>query len=485
MSSTNRYSTVAKRYLRFSSSLSMVFSIFVLLINFYRLSLQWTPLSLLYTGVQLLLSLLAVYIQCSIQKNDTAKPWHKVAGYVLMLSVLLGNPFNFVSGMMLIFIKVQAFQIYLSFSVLVDLSAITVSLLNLAKPTLSPTYTIGMVVLSLSLLIHWGLALLSPKLSILSSRTLYIIISLLIVTAFTGNILSLFAAWLLYRVHSQEGNQSRTSVLANVARHEVAVFGMYIIVFILTMAIVSYLTFEYSYAVENNYTAILQSPNIMYPLGTDNFGRDVFSRMIFGGRISLLVGVLATIMPLLIGGFLGAMAAYYSDQLDHVIMRLLDVLYAIPGILLAITIVTAFGTSTQNLILALSIGGIPAYARTMRASVFQVKLLEYVEAARAVGVSDSKIILKHIIPNASAPMIIRASMTVATAVISTSSLSYLGLGVESHIPEWGNILRIGSDYLETQPYLAIYPGLAIIALVLSFNFLGDGLRDALDPKMNS
>ena len=249
------------------------------------------------------------------------------------------------------------------------------------------------------------------------------------------------------------------------------------------MAITSYLTFEYSYAVENNYTAILQAPSMTYPLGTDNFGRDVFSRMVFGGRISLLVGVLATLAPLLIGGFLGAISGYYSHRVDQTIMRSLDVLYAIPGILLAITIVTAFGTSTQNLILALSIGGIPGYARTMRANVLQVKQLEYVEAAHAVGVSDVKIILKHVIPNASAPMIIRSSLTVATAVISTSSLSYLGLGVESHIPEWGNILRIGSDYLETQPYLAIYPGLAIIALVLSFNFLGDGLRDALDPKM--
>src|SRR5699024_3374899 len=169
---------------------------------------------------------------------------------------------------------------------------------------------------------------------------------------------------------------------------------------------------EDSYAVENNYTAILQAPSMTYPLGTDNFGRDVFSRMVFGGRISLLVGVLATLAPLLIGGFLGAVSGYYSHRIDQTMMRSLDVLYAIPVILLAITIVTAFGTSTQNLILALSNGGIPGYARTMRANVLQVKQLEYVEAAHAVGVSDVKIILKHIIPNASAPMIIRSSLTV-------------------------------------------------------------------------
>lgn len=477
------YSSVVKRYLRFASSLSLIFTIAIILINYLRLGTNWSSLSIGFTLVHVLLSLVSYFVSRQIQHNQLAYPYHRWLGYVLMLSVLLGNPFNFISGMFLILKKIASYQIYLIFAVLVDLTLIVTTSLNFFKPTVSPTFILGLVLLGVSLIIHWSLVLFSSRLTNLSNGPLYFVSVLLVLTALSGNLLSLIAAWLLWRENTSESYERRRSIFANIAQHEVAVFGLYVITFILAMAITSYLTFEYSYAVENNYTAILQSPSMTYPLGTDNFGRDVFSRMVFGGRISLLVGVLATLSPLLIGGFLGAVSGYYSHRVDQTIMRLLDVLYAIPGILLAITIVTAFGTSTQNLILALSIGGIPGYARTMRANVLQVKQLEYVEAAHAVGVSDVKIILKHVIPNASAPMIIRSSLTVATAVISTSSLSYLGLGVESHIPEWGNILRIGSDYLETQPYLAIYPGLAIIALVLSFNFLGDGLRDALDPKM--
>ena len=168
---------------------------------------------------------------------------------------------------------------------------------------------------------------------------------------------------------------------------------------------------------------------------------------------------------------------------DNIIMRLLDVLYAVPGILLAIAIVAAFGTSTFNLIMALSIGPIPTYARTVRASVLGLANSEFVEAAKACGAKDHIIIFKHIIPNSMAPIIVRATLSIGGAVLSTSSLSYLGLGVEPHVPEWGNILKAGSTYLETNPYLAIYPGLAIILLVLAFNYMGVGLRDALDPKL--
>lgn len=237
-------------------------------------------------------------------------------------------------------------------------------------------------------------------------------------------------------------------------------------------------------AVDNNYSLILQPPSLAYPLGTDNFGRCLFTRIIFGARISLIVGVMSTVLPLLLGGTLGAISGYYGRYTDNIIMRALDVLYAIPGILLAIAIIAAFGANTVNLILALSVGAIPTYARTMRANVLQVSTYEYVDAARAFGSSNRSIIFKHIVPNSLAPMIVKATLTIGGAVISTSSLSFLGLGIEPHIPEWGNILKLGSTYLETNSYLAIFPGLAIIALVLSFNFFGDGLRDALDPKMD-
>ena len=186
---------------------------------------------------------------------------------------------------------------------------------------------------------------------------------------------------------------------------------------------------------------------------------------------------------MVVGGILGAAAGFFGKRTDNIIMRLLDVQYAVPDMLLAIAIIAAFGANTVNLILALSIGMVAVYARTVRATVLGLANAEFVEAARSCGARDWNIIFRHIIPNSLAPIIVRSTMGIGTAVLSTSSLSYLGLGVEPHIPEWGNILKIGSQYLETNPYLAIFPGLAIILLVLAFNFFGDGLRDALDPKL--
>jgi peptide/nickel transport system permease protein len=164
-------------------------------------------------------------------------------------------------------------------------------------------------------------------------------------------------------------------------------------------------------------------------------------------------------------------------------MRVLDIIYAVPVILLAIAIIASFGASVPTIILSISIYGIPVYARIVRAQVMTLSEAEYVEAAKASGATDSVIILKHIIPNSLAPVIVRATLEIGTAILTTSALSYLGVGIPSHIPEWGNLLNVGSQFLEAYPYMAIFPGIAIVALVLSFNFFGDGLRDALDPKM--
>ncbi len=266
-------------------------------------------------------------------------------------------------------------------------------------------------------------------------------------------------------------------------RNKMALIGMTYICLIVVIALSANLLVPYEKIIANNTSQRLQSPSSAHWFGTDEFGRDLMGRMIHGARMSLLAGVVSTSLSILMGGSLGALAGFYGGRLDNVIMRGLDILYAIPSILLAIAIVTALGTSIVNLMIAISISAVPGYARTVRASVMQVKDMEFVEAARAVGASDARIIFSHIIPNVLAPVIVRATLGIASAVISTASLSFLGLGIQPPAPEWGNILSGGREYLRVAPHIVTIPGLAIVSIVLAFNFFGDGLRDALDPKL--
>jgi len=263
-----------------------------------------------------------------------------------------------------------------------------------------------------------------------------------------------------------------------------AIIGLILISIFLCLAIFAPFIADYTEeALKMNIRERLQSPNGAHWFGTDELGRDIFARIVYGTRISLFVGIISVSIALSLGGTLGAIAGYYGGRIDNGIMRILDVLLAIPTILLAITIVAALGASILNLMIAVGISNIPGFARVVRASVLSVKDQEFIEAARAIGARDHTIILKHVLPNSMAPIIVYATLKVATAIMATASLSFIGLGIQPPTPEWGSMLAGGRSYIRDNMYIVLFPGMAIVLTVLSLNLIGDGLRDALDPKL--
>lgn len=227
----------------------------------------------------------------------------------------------------------------------------------------------------------------------------------------------------------------------------------------------------------------LVSPNGEFLFGTDDKGRDILSRIIYGTRLSLMVGVVAVGIGLLIGVPIGLVSGYYGGWWDTILMRMIDVLLAFPGMLLALAIVSALGPSLFNVMLAVGIFSIPTFARLVRGSVLTVRRLEYIDAIRALGAGDLRIITFHIFPNVVSPIIVQGTLRLATAILTAAGLSFLGMGAQPPSPEWGAMLSNGRDFIFSAPYVAIFPGLAIAFLVIGFNLFGDGLRDALDQRM--
>lgn len=273
-------------------------------------------------------------------------------------------------------------------------------------------------------------------------------------------------------------------ILHNLRKNKGAMIGLFIIVLLTLVAIFADVLFDYEKdVVQVMVSRKLIKPCAEHPFGTDDLGRDILSRVLYGTRYSLSVGLVATIIGLIIGVFFGALAGYYGGIAEDIIMRANDIISAVPSILMGIVIVSALGASTLNLMIAIGITSVPQFVRITRASVLTVRNQEYIEALRATGVSEARIIAFHILPNCMSPIIVQTTLRIASAVIAASSLSFLGLGVPAPAPEWGSMLSMGRQYVRTASYLTIFPGLAILITVLAFNLLGDGLRDAMDPKL--
>lgn len=268
-------------------------------------------------------------------------------------------------------------------------------------------------------------------------------------------------------------------------KNKSALFGAVFIIVLIFISIAGPLLLPFDVRA-TDYTNKLEGPSFQHFFGTDPHGRDIFLRIIHGIGITMGIGFLSTLLGGLLGVVIGIISGYYGGILDAIVMRIMDVLLAFPGILLALALVSIFGASKENVIYAVAISAVPTFARIVRGSTLATKNLEYIDAMKALGASDLRIIFSHILPNVSSPIIVQASLFIATAVLSASGLSFLGMGVKPPSPELGAMLSDGRDYIMNAGHIhvTLFPGLAIMAIVLAFNILGDGLRDALDPRSN-
>ena len=266
-------------------------------------------------------------------------------------------------------------------------------------------------------------------------------------------------------------------------KQKTAIAALIVILCLSVIAVISYQIAPYGIN-DPDYSNVLQGPSAEHWFGTDEFGRDLFSRILCGTRISLLVGICSVTVGAISGTILGLIAGYYGGPAESVIMRLCDVLFAFPGIVLAIAVIAILGAGIQNVVIAVAVFSMPTFCRLVRSSVLSTKESVYVQAERSLGASDARILFKHILPAAFPNIIVQYTMSIGSSIMTASSLSFLGMGAQPPTPEWGLILSNGRNYMLNAMHLTLFPGLAIFITVLSFNLLGDGLRDALDPKLS-
>ena len=273
-------------------------------------------------------------------------------------------------------------------------------------------------------------------------------------------------------------------VWKRLCRNKTAVFGLVIVALLTLMAILSPILIDYeTQVIKTNYSEALQAPSANHWFGTDEMGRDILLRVMYGSTVSLSIGVVTVAVSLTVGLILGAAAGYFGGKTDMIIMRIMDIFLAIPGTLLAICIVASLGNSIPNLVIAQAVSSIPTFSRVVRGAVITARDADYVEAARAIGAKDATIIFHEVLPNSLAPIIVQTTLQVASVILSIAGLSFIGLGIPAPRPEWGAMLSGARAYIRDYSYMCLFPGLAIMTTILPLNLLGDGLRDALDPRL--
>ena len=273
-------------------------------------------------------------------------------------------------------------------------------------------------------------------------------------------------------------------VWKRLCRNKTAVLGLVIVALLTLMAILSPILIDYeTQVIKTNYSEALQAPSANHWFGTDEMGRDILLRVMYGSTVSLSIGVVTVAVSLTVGLILGAAAGYFGGKTDMIIMRIMDIFLAIPGTLLAICIVASLGNSIPNLVIAQAVSSIPTFSRVVRGAVITARDADYVEAARAIGAKDATIIFHEVLPNSLAPIIVQTTLQVASVILPIAGLSFIGLGIPAPRPEWGAMLSGARAYIRDYSYMCLFPGLAIMTTILSLNLLGDGLRDALDPRL--